>query len=131
MRTYKVLVVDDEGDFLETIVNRLNKRGICAKGVLSGKEALGILENEDFDLVILDVKMPGIDGIEVLKRIKMRWPEIEVIMLTGHASIELGIEGMEYGAYDYIIKPTKLEDLLEKMDKAYERRLIKKSQANN
>lgn len=127
MRDYKILVVDDELDFLETLVNRLKKRDIDAEGALSGKEALELLETKEFDLVILDVKMPGMDGIEILKRIKVKWPEIEVIMLTGHASLELGIQGMEHGAYDYIMKPTKLEELIAKMDKAYERRLLRKS----
>lgn len=130
MRDYKLLVVDDEMDFLETLVNRLRKRGIEAQGALSGKEALELLEKNEFDLVILDVKMPGMDGIEILKRIKVKWPEIEVIMLTGHASLELGIQGMEHGAYDYIMKPTKLEELIAKMDKAYERRLLRKSKKN-
>lgn len=127
MRDYKILIVDDELDFLETLVNRLKKRDIQAEGALSGKEALDLLETKEFDLVILDVKMPGMDGIETLKKIKVKWPEIEVIMLTGHASLELGIQGMEHGAYDYIMKPTKLEELIGKMDKAYERRLLRKS----
>ncbi len=127
MRDYKVLVVDDEMDFLETIVNRLRKREIRAEGVSSGREALDLLERGDYDLVILDVKMPGMDGIEVLKKIKVRWPGIEVIMLTGHASLELGIQGMEHGAYDYIMKPAKLDELILKMDKAYERRIIRKN----
>jgi two-component system OmpR family response regulator len=130
MSQYKVLVVDDEEDFLETIVNRFNKRGITAKGANSGKTALDLLQKESFDIVILDVKMPEMDGIQVLKKIKLNWPDVEVIMLTGHASVELGIEGMEYGAYDYVMKPTKLDILISKMNKAYERKLIRTGQKN-
>jgi len=130
MSQYKVLVVDDEEDFLETIVNRFNKRGITAKGANSGKTALDLLQKESFDIVILDVKMPEMDGIQVLKKIKLKWPDVEVIMLTGHASVELGIEGMEYGAYDYVMKPTKLDILISKMNKAYERKLIRTGQKN-
>jgi len=130
MSRYKVLVVDDEEDFLETIVNRLNKRGITTKGANSGKSGLELLQKENFDIVILDVKMPEMDGIQVLKKIKLKWPETEVIMLTGHASVELGIQGMEHGAYDYVIKPTKLETLISKMDRAYERKLIRTGQKN-
>jgi YesN/AraC family two-component response regulator len=111
-------------------VNRFNKRGITAKGANSGKTALDLLQKESFDIVILDVKMPEMDGIQVLKKIKLKWPDVEVIMLTGHASVELGIEGMEYGAYDYVMKPTKLDILISKMNKAYERKLIRTGQKN-
>jgi len=124
MEKFKVLIVDDEEDFVETIVKRLKDRGLDATGVFSGKEALGALDAEDFDIVILDVKMPGMDGIETLREIKKRKPLVEVIMLTGHGSVESGIQGLQLGAYNYVMKPIPLNDLLGQMEQAYERKLI-------
>jgi DNA-binding NtrC family response regulator len=119
---FRVLVVDDEADFVETLVNRLRKRNLEVSGVASGEKALGLLDKEPFDVVILDVKMPGMDGVDVLREIKRRWPLVEVIMLTGHASIESGIEGMKRGAFDYIIKPMDIDDLVDKMRKGFEKK---------
>jgi len=124
MENLRVLVVDDEADFLETIVMRLQRRKIDAYGVDGGKKALEIVENERFDVVVLDVLMPGLDGIETLKLLKKRKPFIEVIILTGHGSVESGIQGMQFGAFDYIMKPTDLDELLEKIQQAYERKRI-------
>jgi len=124
MENLRVLVVDDEADFLETIVLRLQRRKIDATGVDGGKKALEIVENERFDVVVLDVLMPGLDGIETLKLLKKRKPFIEVIILTGHGSVESGIQGMQFGAFDYIMKPTDLDELLEKIQQAYERKRI-------
>ena len=120
----KVLIVDDEQDFLETIVKRLLKRQIDATGVDSGKEALRVLQEQSFDVVILDVRMPGMDGIETLKEIKKRSPLTEVIMLTGHGSIKSGIKGMELGAFDYVIKPAEFDELFEKVNQAAERKML-------
>jgi two-component system, OmpR family, response regulator len=124
MEEVKVLVVDDEADFLETIVKRLHRRKIKATGVNSGKKALEILETESFDVVVLDVLMPGMDGIETLKHIKKRKPFVEVIILTGHASVESGIQGMQHGAFDYVMKPADLEELISKVREAFERKTI-------
>jgi len=124
MDKFKVLVVDDEHDFLETIVKRLQRRKIDAVGVDSGTEALRILEGQHFDVVILDVRMPGLDGIETLREMKRKRPLLEVILLTGHASVESGMQGMQLGAFDYVMKPADIEDLLEKVRQAYERSLI-------
>ena len=121
MDRFKILVVDDETDFLETIVARLEKRKLDATGVVSGEAAIELLKNELFDVILLDVKMPGgIDGIEALREIKKIQPLAEVVMLTGHASLETSIEGMKLGAFDYLLKPMKLENLLEKMTEAFE-----------
>jgi DNA-binding NtrC family response regulator len=125
VRPYRVLVVDDEPDFLETLVRRLERREIPARGAASGKEALAVLETEPCDVMILDVKMPGMDGLEVLRVVKTRWPAVEVILLTGHASVESGIQGMELGAFDYVMKPCKLADLIPKVEQAYERKLLR------
>jgi len=123
MGPFRIMVVDDEEDFLETIVKRLRRRRVDVTGVESGLEALRKLEEEPFDVVILDVKMPDMDGIDVLKRIKKRWPRVEVIMLTGHASVESGIQGLQHGAFDYVMKPAELDDLMEKVRRAHQRKL--------
>ncbi len=124
MNGFKVLIVDDELDFLDTIVKRLKKRGIDATGVDSGYRAVELLKSVEYDVVILDVKMPGMDGLDTLKEIKKRKPMVEVIMLTGHASVESGMQGIQYGAFDYVMKPADLDELLEKMQQAFERRSI-------
>jgi len=124
LRKAKILVVDDEADFLETIVKRLQRRKIDACGVDGGKKALEIVETERFDVVVLDILMPGMDGIETLKLLKKKKPFIEVIILTGHGSVESGLQGMQFGAFDYIMKPADLDELLEKIQQAYERKRI-------
>jgi len=123
MDNFRALVVDDEPDFLETLVNRLQKRNIDTTGALSGEEALDLMRKKLFDVVILDVKMPGgIDGIEALREMKKIQPLAEVLLLTGHASVETSIEGMKLGAFDYLLKPIKIEDLLTKMAQAFEKK---------
>jgi DNA-binding NtrC family response regulator len=123
MQNPNILVVDDEGDFLETLMNRLKKRNIGTLGCASGEEAVRLAKAHPFDVVILDIKMPGgMDGIETLREIKRIRPETEVILLTGHASLETSVEGMKQGAYDYLLKPIRLEDLLEKLVLALERK---------
>jgi two-component system OmpR family response regulator len=123
MDKFKVMIVDDEQDFLETIVKRLKARSIDVSGVASGYQALEALDSRDPDVIILDVKMPGMDGIETLREIKKKKPLTEVIMLTGHASVESGIQSMKLGAFDYVMKPVALDELLEKVRQAYERKL--------
>jgi len=123
MQQPNILVVDDEGDFLETLINRLKRRKITATGCASGEEAVRLVRETPFDVVVLDIKMPGgMDGIQTLREIKKIRREAEVILLTGHASLETSMEGMEHGAYDYLLKPIKLEDLLEKLAQALERK---------
>jgi DNA-binding NtrC family response regulator len=123
MDYFRVLVVDDEKDFLETIVNRLNKRNIDTTGCASGEEALELMKKKLFDVVILDIKMPGgMDGIEALREMKKMQPLAEVILLTGHASVETSIEGMKIGAFDYLLKPIKLEELMTKLAQAFEKK---------
>ena len=129
MEEFKILVVDDEDDFRETIVKRLQKRKMTARGAESGEKALELIEAQPFDVVVLDVKMPGLDGIDTLREIKKSKPLIEVILLTGHASMESGIEGMKLGAYDFVMKPANLEELIEKMRQAYEKKMVSEAQA--
>jgi len=122
MSEIRVLIVDDETDFVATVVKRLTRRQIAAEGAGSGREALAILGAKPFDVVILDVKMPGLDGIETLREIKKLRPDVEVVMLTGHATVESGVLGMSLGAFDYLMKPADLDDLVEKIRQAHERR---------
>ena len=124
MEPFKVLLVDDEVDFLEALVKRLRKRGLDVTAIGSGAEALVLIEREPVDVVVLDVRMPGMDGLEVLRAIKKINPGIEVIMLTGHANVEVAIEGMELGAFDYLMKPMDIDELLYKLQDAYRKKQI-------
>lgn len=124
MNKFRVLIVDDEPDFVETIVKRLKGKGLEVEGVLNGRDAIALLDKEEFDVCVLDVKMPGMDGIETLSEIKKKNSLMEVIMLTGHGSVESGIRGLQLGAYDYIMKPVPFDDLLQKIIQAYERKML-------
>jgi DNA-binding NtrC family response regulator len=124
MTDFRVLLVDDETDFLETLVKRLAKRNLAVSGVESGESALAALEATPVDVVVLDVRLPGIDGVETLRRIKQTSPLIEVILLTGHANMEVAVQGMELGAFDYLIKPVDIDELLYKMQDAYKKKAI-------
>ena len=124
MDTFDVLLVDDEVEFLETLVKRLKRRNLSVSGVNSGEKAIEALAQAPVDIVVLDVKMPGMDGLTTLKEIKKRFPLIEVIMLTGHASMEVAIEGMEQGAFDYLMKPMDIDELLYKLQDAYKKKTL-------
>jgi DNA-binding NtrC family response regulator len=114
-----VLLVDDEAPFVEALAKRLEKRGVTISTAMSGAEALEKLKaKSNIDIVVLDVKMPGMDGIDTLKAIKAERPMVEVIMLTGHATVESAIEGMKLGALDYLMKPCEMEILLAKLQEA-------------
>ncbi len=114
-----VMLVDDEVPFVETMVKRLAKRHLEVKTAFSGQEALETLAKyQNIDVVILDVKMPGMDGIETLKKIKSGYPLTEVVMLTAHATVESAIEGMKFGAFDYLMKPCDMEQLMGKVKEA-------------
>lgn len=110
-----ILFIDDEPDFLETTLKRLARRGYAAKSALDCDEALKILDSSWPDAVVLDVMLPGKDGIQCLREIKQNWPAMIVILLTGHASMEAGQKGLEYGASDYCLKPIELDELIEKI----------------
>ena len=118
-----VLLVDDEVPFVETMTKRLKKRDLNVNTAFSGKEALEVLDkNRNTDVVILDVKMPGMDGIETLGEIKKSYPLSEVVMLTGHGTIESAIEGMKKGAYDYLLKPCDIDQLMLKVEEATQKK---------
>jgi DNA-binding response OmpR family regulator len=118
MEPLRVLIVDDEEELVSTLVERLEIRGIHAHGVTTGKEALACLQDQVFDAVLLDVKMPEIGGLEVIQEIKAKLPDLEVILLTGHGSDEDAKKGLELGAFEYIIKPFNLSALIDVLHRA-------------
>jgi DNA-binding NtrC family response regulator len=121
---YNVLIVDDEQDFREAIVKKLEKRNLRCDSAPNGITALEMIKQNNYDVVLLDVKMPDMDGVETLRELKKIAPRVEVVMLTGHASVESGINGIKYGAFDYLMKPMDMDPLMEKLDAAYERKRI-------
>jgi len=118
----RILVVDDEEKFVEYLSERLSIRDYDVSTSLDGKDALEKVNGYNFDVVILDVAMPGMNGIEALREIKRIKPLTEVIMLTGQATVETAVQGMHLGAFDYLIKPCETEELVSKIAKAYERK---------
>jgi DNA-binding NtrC family response regulator len=123
MTIANVLLVDDEVPFVETMTKRLTKRNLGITSAFSGMEALERLSKESVtEVVILDVKMPGMDGIETLREIKKKHPLVEVVMLTGHATVETAIEGMRLGAFDYLMKPCEIDVLISKVGEAASRK---------
>jgi len=115
----KVLLVDDEREFVAILAQRLNKRNCSVTSAHNGKDALALLtEDKDIEVVILDVKMPNLSGIETLKLIKAKWPLVEVIMLTGHSTIDSAVNAIKLGAYDYTLKPVEIEELISKIEQA-------------
>jgi DNA-binding NtrC family response regulator len=120
----KVLLVDDEVDFLEIMGERLEARGIEVSISSSAEEAVKRIETDMFDAVILDLQMPGMNGLEALQQIKERRPEIQVILLTGHATVEKGVEAIKLGAMDFVEKPADLELLEEKIAKAHKKKML-------
>jgi len=119
-----VLLVDDEEDFLDIMKERLSARGMEVSTETSAEKALKRIESELFDALILDLKMPGIDGLEALKRAKKLRPELQVILLTGHASIEKGVEAIKLGAMDFVEKPADLEALSDKIKRARQNKML-------
>ena len=114
-----IMLVDDEVTFVVTMAKRLSQRNIETISTYSGEECLEQLkEHQNVDVIVLDVKMPGMDGMETLKKIKMSFPLIEVILLTGHATIEYGVDGMKLGAFDFLMKPCDIDELVGKLEEA-------------
>ncbi len=112
MASVRILIVDDEDELVSALVERLNLRGFQAEGVTTGAEALTRLAETPFDVVLLDVKMPELGGLEVIKKIKEERPNLEVILLTGHSSAQDAEKGKMLGAFDYLMKPVKIDDLI-------------------
>jgi DNA-binding NtrC family response regulator len=120
----KVLLVDDEEDFLSALAERLETRGLKVTTAVSGEQALAKLEEEWFDLIVLDLAMPGMGGLEALKRIKVKQPEAEIIILSGQGSIKTSIEAMKLGAEDFMEKPVDMSTLLDKISDAKDKRFL-------
>lgn len=118
----KVLLVDDEEAFLTTLAKRLEVRGMTVTTLTRGEDAVATVDSQAFDLVVLDLSMPGIDGLETLKRIKARQPEAEIIILTGEGSIRTSIEAMKLGAEDFLQKPVNIVELVDKISEAKDKR---------
>jgi len=126
MPEIRVLLVDDEEDFLRPLAKRLARRSVAVSKAHSGSEALEFLRTNQVDVVVMDMRMPGMDGLEMLQAIKARYPSQEVIMLTGLASLEAALQGMECGAFDYLMKPIDIEELLFKIEDAYKQKTLRK-----
>ena len=123
MQPANILLVDDEIPFVKTLTKRLSKREFNIVTAFSGQEALAQLEkNFDIEIVVLDIKMPGIDGLQTLEEIKRHYPSVEVIILTGHSTIDSAIKGMRLGAFDYLVKPCDIDLLISKMEEAVARK---------
>jgi DNA-binding NtrC family response regulator len=118
----RILLVDDEEQFVQALSERLTLRGYNVTTSLSGEDALEKMKHYNYEVVILDVAMPGLDGVATLREVKKLKPLTEVIMLTGHATVETAIEGMKLGAADYLVKPCDTEELVTKINKAYQRK---------
>ena len=119
MEKLKVLLVDDEEDFVSTLAERLQLRDIMTLIATDGDQALQIMDTDKPPVVVLDVMMPGIGGLDVLQQIKRRYPHTQVILLTGRGSTKDGIKGMRLGAFDYLMKPVKIEGLIQKLNEAF------------
>ncbi len=122
MGKMKILLVDDEERYLQTTRKLIEKKGYEVLTALSGEEALEKLKPQNVHVVILDVKMPGMDGNQTLKAIKTLYPLVEVIMLTGHGTMDSAIDGLKSGAFDYLVKPADIDDIIEKAMEAFEKR---------
>jgi len=131
MDEMSVLLVDDEREFLEVLTKRLRKRKVNLEVAVSGEEALQTLQTKPVDIVVLDMRMPGMDGLQTLKEIKRINPLVEVIMLTGHANVDAAVEGMELGAFDYLMKPVDFDELLFKLQDAYKRKAMRQQSPGN
>ena len=124
MRKPRLLLVDDEIPFTANLLKLLSRRGYEVSAVYDGESALRIVQEQEFDVVILDQNMPGKDGITVLRELKMKKPHLEVVILTGYGSVDSALNGFELGAYDYTTKPIQLGDLEAKIRQAFQRKML-------
>jgi DNA-binding NtrC family response regulator len=119
MKKIKLLLVDDEEDFVKTLSQRMEKRDQESNIALSGEQALKLIDDDEPDVMVLDLKMPGIDGMEVLRRVKKAYPDVQVIILTGHGSEKIEEEARRLGAFEYLKKPTKIDTIMSKIKLAF------------
>ena len=121
----RVLLVDDEKSFVDTLSKRLTLRRLEVSTAASAEEALIVLDSQPIDVIVLDVRMPGVGGIEATRMIRKAHPSVEIILLTGHASLEASMEGMTMGAFDYLLKPVSIDELIFKIEDADRRRSLR------
>jgi len=131
MADTKILIVDDEEEFASTLAERMNNRGLKADTVTSGEEALQSIADVSYDAIVLDLAMPGMDGIETLKRMLSLRPELQIILLTGRGTIQKGIEAVKSGAFEFLEKPVKFDTLLSKIDEAKSRKMTLTAEKTN
>ncbi len=127
MEKLKVLIVDDEEEFVDPLIKRLNDRGLEAVGAYRGQQALDLLQGKDFDVVIMDLRMPGMDGFETLRELKKSKPLLPVIMLTGQGPSELGVQGLDLCDHTHLVKPVSFDDLLAEIHRAYNKRPVQRA----
>lgn len=120
----KILIVDDEAEFTRALAERIENRGLEVAAVDSGERALEAVQDEDFSLIILDLSMPGMGGLETLKRLREKRPELQIVVLTGRATVEKGVEAMKLGALDFLEKPADIKKIMEKFEIAKGKRKI-------
>ena len=120
----RVLLVDDEEKFLEVVSQRLKTRGLKVDTATSGEDALNTVRREDFDAIVLDLSMPGMSGLETLEKIRKDKPDVQVIILTGHGTLQAGVQAMKEGALDFMEKPVDLNKLLSRIDEARDKRIL-------
>ena len=125
MHDFTLLLVDDEVEFREFLAKRLMRRNVNVLTAGDAEEAFGILAAAPVDVVLLDVRMPGLSGTDALRELKARFPYVEVLMLTGHAQLEVALAGMQLGAYDFLLKPVELAELLPRLRDASDRKRIR------
>jgi DNA-binding NtrC family response regulator len=124
MQKEKVLLVDDDADFTDVLSERMESRGVGVDTAASGGEALEKVKDKSYDAIILDLAMPEMDGVETLKRMLADNPDLQVILLTGHATLAKGVEAMKLGAMDFLEKPAEIQKLMEKIEKAKANRML-------
>ena len=128
MKDIRVLLVDDEEEFVSTLAQRLQIRGYTPGTANDGEAALNMIANTPYDVMVLDLMLPGLSGLEVLQEVKRQFPDLPVIMLTGQGSTREGMEGMHSGAFDYLMKPIDLDELMLKIDEAASKKKEKEEQ---
>jgi DNA-binding NtrC family response regulator len=119
MKRARILVVDDEEGFITPLIKRLQRRKLDVRGATSASQALAMIQHTPVDIAVLDVKMPDMDGLTLLTKLKEIDPSVEVILLTGHASLEVAAEGLRLGAFDYLMKPVSIDELIFKLEDAF------------
>lgn len=121
----QILLVEDEQEFRDELAGQLAERGFEVDGLASGEEALAALEQRPADVVVLDIRIPGMDGLPTLQALRERFPATEVLILTGHADVRTAVRAMEMGAFDYLMKPPDVDELVYRVQDAFQRKMLR------